>query len=274
MKSNIEIILNINHKTLIKNLKMKLRVTSTSNLISFLKKLKVVDKSVLLELDENNLFCKVHTPDKSVMKYAGIPITQIFDGMDAFGSLKCERVKIGLIDVTKLMDCFKYFKAEEDIFVDISISSSEGECVATELNVNSASLKIKIRCADLSLLSYVEDSILEMVHSKDDFLSKFKIYNSDFSSVSSLCGMESNSEELLVFRIEKEKVRVTGDSFDYKLNIGSSEISADEKMDSSIYKSHLNYVDSETCSCYVHENRIVFFSEQTKTSTAVGVIEK
>ena len=32
---------------------MKIRVTSTSNLISFLKKLKVVDKSVLLELTED-----------------------------------------------------------------------------------------------------------------------------------------------------------------------------------------------------------------------------
>ena len=58
---------------------MKIRVTSTSNLISFLKKLKVVDKSVLLELTEDKLFSKVHTPDKSVMKYAGISNDQIFD---------------------------------------------------------------------------------------------------------------------------------------------------------------------------------------------------
>jgi len=147
---------------------MKIRVTSTSNLISFLKKLKVVDKSVLLELTEDKLFSKVHTPDKSVMKYAGISNDQIFESIPEFASLKCERIKIGLMDVTRLMDCFKHFRTEEDIFIDISTSNVEGECVATELQVVSASLKIKLRCADLSLLSYVEDKILSIVHSKDD----------------------------------------------------------------------------------------------------------
>jgi hypothetical protein len=178
------------------------------------------------------------------------------------------------MDVTRLMDCFKHFRTEEDIFIDISTSTVEGECVATELQVVSASLKIKLRCADLSLLSYVEDKILGIVHSKEDALSNFKIYNSDFSSLISLCGMESNSEELLVFRVTSDSVKVTGDSFDYKLNIGKSDITSDESADSSIYKSHLNYVDTESCFCYIHENRIVFFSDQTDTSTAVGVIEK
>ena len=253
---------------------MKIRVTSTSNLISFLKKLKVVDKSVLLELTEDKLFSKVHTPDKSVMKYAGISNDQIFDSLTDFASLKCDRIKIGLMDVTKMMDCFKHFRTEEDVFIDISTTTVEGECVATELQIISASLKIKLRCADLSLLSYVEDKILGIVHSKEDALSKFKIYNSDFSSLISLCGMDSNSEELLVFRVTGDSVKVTGDSFDYKLNIGKSDITSEDSVDSSIYKSHLNYVDAESCFCYIHENRIVFFSDQTDTSTAVGVIEK
>ena len=61
---------------------MNIRVTSTSNLIAFLKKLKVVDRSVLLELQEDRLFSKVHTPDKSVMKYASISNTHIFDTIE------------------------------------------------------------------------------------------------------------------------------------------------------------------------------------------------
>jgi len=253
---------------------MKIRVTSTNNLISFLKKLKVVDKSVLLELTEDKLFSKVHTPDKSVMKYSSVDSNQVFDSVPGFEDLSCDRVKVGLMDVTKLMDCFKHYKPEEDIHLDLTISEIEGECVASEMKVVSPSLTIKIRCADLSLLSYVEDNILAMVHSKDDTLANFKIYNSDFSSVMSLCGLETNSEELLVYRVNDDQVKITGDSFDYKLNIGSSDITTENPLDSSIYKSHLNYVDAESCSCYVHENRIVFFSEQTETSTAIGIIEK
>jgi len=265
----------LNHHTnTIKQINMKIRVLSTTNLIAFLKKLKVVDRSVLLELNETELFCKIHTPDKSVMKFASIPVDQIFEPLEGFAKLKCDRVKIGLIDVVRLMDCFRYYRAEEEIFLNLEISKLDGSCVATELNVISNSLKIKIKCADLSLLSYVEDEIGQMVHSKEDAQANFKLYSSDFSSLSSLCGMETNAEELLVFRIEKDKVRVTGDSFDFKLNIGTSDIKAESTMDSSIYKSHLNYVDSESSHCFVHDNRIVFFSEQTKTSTAIGIIEK
>jgi len=253
---------------------MKIRVTSTNNLISFLKKLKVVDKSILLELTDQKIFCKVHTPDKAVMKFASVDVSQVFDSIPDWETIGSDRIKIGLLDATRLMDCFKHFRTEEDIFLNLTTALIEGDCVATELQVVSNSLTIKIRCADLSLLSYVEDSILKLVHSKDDALCNFKIYSSDFSSVMALCGMESNSEELLAYKVEAERVKILGDSFDYKLNIGSSEIVCEDNTDAAIYKSHMNYVDSETSTCYIHDNRIVFFSDQTETSTAVGIIEE
>jgi len=59
---------------------MNLRITSIPNLIDFLRKLKAVDKSVLLELTQEELFSKTHTPDKSVMKCVRIPFSQVFEG--------------------------------------------------------------------------------------------------------------------------------------------------------------------------------------------------
>jgi hypothetical protein len=252
---------------------MNIRVTSTSNLIAFLKKLKVVDRSVLLELQEDRLFSKVHTPDKSVMKYASISNTHIFDTIENWEEVKSDRVKIGIMDVSRLMDCFRHFRAEEDIFLNIKIQDVDSETVATEVEVYSTSLSIKIKCADLSLLSYVDDNVLSMVHSKEEQDGKFKIYNSDFSSIVSLCGMETNSQELLNFELKKDQVIAAGESFRYKLNIGSSDIEVDKDMKCSIYKSQLNFVDAESYTCYVHDNRMVFFSDQSETSTAVGLIE-
>lgn len=81
---------------------MRIRVTSTTNLIAFLKKLKVVDKSVLLELTEDKLFSKVHTPDKSVMKYASVDNTSIFDPIEDWPSAKADRVKMGIMDLADL----------------------------------------------------------------------------------------------------------------------------------------------------------------------------
>ena len=209
---------------------MKIRVTSTPNLIAFLKKLKVVDRSVLLELQEDKLFSKVHTPDKSVMKYASIDNTHIFDPIEDWDQVSSDRVKMGIMDVGRLMDCFKHFRPEEDIYLEITLQEVDGETVATEIKVLSASLSIKIKCADLSLLSYVEDNILGIVHSKEGQDGKFKIYHSDFSTVVSLCGLETNSQELLTFELSKDSVISAGESFRYKLNIGSSDISVEEPI--------------------------------------------
>lgn len=253
---------------------MKIRVTSTTNLIAFLKKLKVVDRSVLLELTEDKLFSKVHTPDKSVMKYASVENVNIFDPIEDWSSGKSDRIKIGIMDVGRFMDCFRHFRPEEDIFIELNVQEVDGETTATELKVLSASLSIKIKCADLALLSYVGDDILKIVHSKEDYEAKFKIYNSDFTVIDNLCGLESNSQELLNFEIFSDHVISSGDSFKYKLNIGKSDIETDGELKSSIYKSQMNYIDSESYEIYVHDNRMVFFSEQSETSTAIGLIER
>ena len=253
---------------------MRIRITSTTNLIAFLRKLKVVDKSVLLELTEDKLFSKVHTPDKSVMKYASVDVTTIFDAIEEWPSKNSDRIKIGIMDVGRLIDCFRHFRPEEDIFLELNVQDVDNEATVTELKVISASLSIRIKCADLSLLSYVGDEILKVVHSKEGQEATFKIYNSDFTAIDSLCGLESNSQELLSFEIYKDHVISAGDSFRYKLNIGKSDIETDGDLKSSIYKSQMNFVDSESYTIYVHDNRMVFFSDQSETSTAIGLIER
>lgn len=255
---------------------MKLRITSIPNLITFLKRLKAVDRSVILELSKDKIFCKVHTPDKSVMKYSSVHISDVVEGDVNWNEYKGSRVKIGIIDVTRLMEAFKHFRPEEDVFLDLVVDLVDDQSVATEMRLTSSSLNIRFKCADLSLLSYVDDKILEMVHSKEGSNANFKIYQSDFSTILSLCGLETNSEEILVFEVSEKNVHSKGDSFRYKLNLGPSEISLDsgESAASNIYKNQLSYMESETCQVYVHQNRIVLISEQSSTSIAIGLVEK
>jgi hypothetical protein len=259
---------------------IKVRITSTQNLINFLKRLKTVDRSVLLELDAKRLFSKVHTPDKSVMKFSSLDFSEVLEGeIDWKSILKRgvteERIKIGMIDVGKAIDCFKHFRPEEDVYLEIETDSLDGSCVATQIKLVSKSLYINLRCADLSLLSYVEDNILGMVHAKDGYLAKFKIYQSDFSSIVSLCGLENNSEELLVLEVSGDSVRAKGDSFNYRINVSKDQIElTEDDCSSPIYKNQLSYMESETCDCYLFENRMVLFSEQSNTSIAIGVVIK
>lgn len=254
---------------------MRLRITSTANLITLLRKLKTVERSVILELKKDGIFCKVHTPDKSVMKYSSVKFDDILEGEIDWKKIKCDRIKIGIIDVTRLIDAFKHFRPEEEIFMEIKTDNMEGSCVSTEVKLTSASLSIRLKCADLSLLSYVEDNILDIVHSREDALLRFKIYQSDFTTITSLCGLETNSEEILCFNVKDTNVYAIGDSFNYKLNIGSSEIIlGDGESSPNIYKKELSYMEPETCEVYVHDNRLVMVSEQSSTSIAMGLVEK
>lgn len=255
---------------------MKLRITSIPNFLAFLKKLKAVDKSVILEITSGKMFSKVHTPDKSVMKYSSLDFDEVFEGEIDWKTLKCDRIKIGIADVSRLMVAFQHFRPEEEVFLEMKVDKSGKDCVTTELHIISTSLNIKLRCADFSLLSYVEDSILAMVHSKEDPQVNFRIYQSDFTTIISLCGLENNSEEILCFDVNSKGANAKGESFRYKLNIGSTEIQmAEEAKDTfNIYKNQLGYMEAETCQVYGHENRLVFVSEQSNTSIAIGLVEK
>ncbi|NCX05873.1 MAG: hypothetical protein EBW68_08870, partial [Actinobacteria bacterium] len=219
---------------------MKLRITSTQNFLVFLKRLKSVEKSVILELTKDSLFSKVHTADKSVMKYTSILLSDVMEGDVDWAKLKTDRVKIGILDATRLMEAFKHFRPEEDVYLELTTDNVDGDCVSTEIKLISASLNIRLRCADLGLLSYVEDKILSMVHSQEDAVAQFKIYQSDFTTILSLCGMETNSEEVLAFEINEKNAHSFGDSFRYKLNLGASEITTSESVISNIYKGQLS----------------------------------
>ena len=101
---------------------MKLRITSITNLISFLKRLKAVDRSVILEITDDKLFSKVHTPDKSVMKYSSVMMSDVLEGEIDWKAVKSDRIKIGIVDVTRLVEAFKHFRPEEEVNIELSLT--------------------------------------------------------------------------------------------------------------------------------------------------------
>lgn len=253
---------------------MNLRITSIPNLIDFLKKLKAVDKSVLLELTQAELFSKTHTPDKSVMKCVRVPFSQIFEGNVITG--KSDRIKIGLVDVGRFIDCFKNFKTTDMVYLEIVTSDQDGETVGISLKAYTDSMKINFRCAELGLMSYVEDNILSIVHGIDDAIGSFRLYRSDFETIDSLCSLENNAEELLEFSVSvnPHTVQAAGQSFEYKLDIALPDIEASEPAKLSIYKKQLDFIDLEQSMVYYHENRLIFKSTEKESTIAIGLIQK
>ena len=178
------------------------RIVNSTNFISFLKKLKLVDKSVPLEIEGTNVFAKVRTPDKSVIKYVSVDLNEILEG-----DLPPNRLKIGVLEIGKLIDVFKYFGPEEELNLIIESQPYEKDLIAISLKFSSSSLNIFIKCADISLLAYIDDNIQRQIHSTEGSEINFSITSESFQKISSLTGIESNSEELLHFDVN-EAVRV------------------------------------------------------------------
>lgn len=250
-----------------KNQNLNFRIVNSTNFISFLKKIKLVDKSVPLEIEGSNLFAKVRTPDKSVIKYVCVDTSEIIEG-----DLPSSRLKIGILEIGKLIDVFKYFGPEEELNLAIDAQPYEGNLVATGMKFSSASLNIFIKCADISLLAYIDDNIQKQIHSTEGSEVNFEISRENFQKVSSLTGIESNSEELLNFDVHESGVTVRGNSFQYHISRKPANGFSNPCV-YTIYKNQFSYIDQENSEIHFHENRILVKSTESDSMIAIGLVE-
>lgn len=251
-----------------KELKLNFRITNASNLIVFLKKLKMVDRSVILELEGREFFAKVRTPDKSVIKYVGSSLDDFFDG-DSSDT----RVKIGILEIGKLIDIFKYFGPEEETFIEFTAQSIDSIMVGISYRVYSSSINIKFKCADIALLSYIEDKIQKSIHTSEGALISFNVNKDAFAKISSLTTIENNPEELLNFQVHDKGLTVKGNSFQYNIIKDGPLPGYESDSNYTIYKNQFNFIDQENSSFHVQENRIVVISEESNSIIAIGLVE-
>jgi hypothetical protein len=244
------------------------KIANSANFIAFLKKLKLVDKSVPLELEGSNLFAKARTPDKSVIKYVNVDLSEILEG-----EMPPNRLKVGILEMGKLMDVFKYFGPEEELNFIIESQPYEGDLIATSIKFSSTSLNIFIKCADISLLAYIDDNIQKTIHSTEGSEVNFEISKESFQKISSLTGIESNQEELLNFDVHESGVTVRGNSFQYQIIKGRTANGFTDPRVYTIYKNQFSYIDQENSEIHFHENRILIKSTESDSIIAIGLVE-
>ena len=134
-------------------------------------------------------------------------------------------------------------------------------------------LNIFVKCADISLLAYIDDAIQKGIHSTEGSDVNFEISKENFQKVSSLTGIESNSEELLNFDIEEDGVVIRGNSFQYNLIKGSKPSGFTSSSVYTIYKNQFSYIDQENSEIHFHENRILVKSTESDSIIAIGLVE-
>jgi hypothetical protein len=247
------------------------KIVSPAKFAAFMKKLKQVDKSVVLEMEDTRLFCKVRSSDKSVVKCVTIPINDFLDSPVEIPVEK--RIKMGVLDINKMVDAFRYFDPKDEIYLSMELSEKPGELITGDLELFSESIRIKHRSADISLLNYIEDERQKLAHSTESSVLSFPITKEIFHKLALLSGMENNDQEILHFELQESGMVIKGNSFSFNA-IKLDQIDGDKAPATySIYKNQFGSVDQEVSRMYIHDNRILIVSEESDSIIAIGLVE-
>lgn len=241
--------------------KLSLRISSSNELISFLKRFSAIESSLLIEIDNGYLKAKTHTPEKSVVKSSKIELSRIFVDIPEMN----ESVLFGVYNIDKLMNTFKHFPEGGVDFVLDYEKTGDGN-IGTSIVVSNDSLKINFDCASLRLFTHITDDMMERISTTDSSVVDFVLSKENQNRILSLSTIDSD-HKLLTFNVKEGKVSSLGKSF--HLNLLSLENKSSE-TNISLYKQQFAYLDREDAIAYVSDDRIVFNSIETDTKTIIG----
>jgi hypothetical protein len=90
---------------------LKMQLTDASEFTNFLKRFSPISGSLLIEIEDNYLKAKTHTPERSVVKSSKIELSRVFniESVD-------EPIIFGVYSVDKLINSFSHFNGTELTF--------------------------------------------------------------------------------------------------------------------------------------------------------------
>ena len=126
--------------------KLNLKVEKPQKFNDFLKRFSSIDNSLLMEIEDGVIKAKSYTPEKSVVKYSSIPLDEIFS---EFSDIN-EPIKIGILNLDKLANSFKFFGEGEFEFI-LEYDKVGADNAGTGITLKNNSLKIDFEIKEVLL---------------------------------------------------------------------------------------------------------------------------
>lgn len=239
------------------------RLSSSQNLINFMKRFSVIEKQLLFEINDNEMIAKTYTVDKSVVKVSTISLDNIFS-MDDVSS---ENVKIGLFSVDNFVSSFKNF-TDDDLSLEITSEKVGNEMIGTELKLFSKNLKILFPCASMSMFKYIDETMISNITNSDETIFSFIIDRDSLAKIADLSKFDSDNNTLSITSKDGE-IFFKGKVFEMLLPGSTSE--TDGSI--SFFKSHFSFIDKEEMEVFVLDSKIIFKSNESNTIIVIGKVE-
>lgn len=243
---------------------MTFKIHSTNDLVTFLKRFQSISNTLLLEIEGDYLKAKTHTPEKSVVKYSKIELSQIFEYEESADST----VLIGVYSLDKLIKAFSHFTGN-DVTMRIETETVDGQTVGTEIVLRSPELEINFPCASLRLFTHISDELMSKIASTDAAEVDFVLTKDIQSKIASLGTIDSD-QKILTFELAKGVLSARGKSYNYSLcNVDNTKA----KIATSVYKNQFAFLDKEDAKTYMSDDRLIFHSLETDTILTLGKVE-
>ena len=244
-------------------MKITAKKISAPYLSAIIKKMLLMDSSIYINIDKDRVYSNVYTPTKDVVKSFSLPINDVFE----FDKPLDKTIKLSFFSGSKLLNCISYFDPHK-LQADISYfeDKDEGVYYAEKITLKDQKLKIDVFCQDISLgfTSMTEDQTKQAFSiANEEF--QFAISREDLTKVVSLLSMDKG--ELVKIYGDSEGIHFKTDAFDIIVD-DTKKISTDVK---STFKVFFDRIDKETYNVSVCENKIVLFSQETETNSAMNL---
>lgn len=244
-------------------------VQNSKSFNSYLKKFNSIDNTVLFEVNgENESFVsKSPNEERSIVKYG----KQYFSESEFTPSKKFSfRVKIGVYNISRLIKIMEQFGKEFKFIIkyDEIINGEEKEYAAVSILLKNDDLKFNAECTSLNIFRYISDDLWNNTISKIDSLVSFDFTKDNIEKVNSLCELDKDYK-FIEFVNKNGNIYAKGKSFEYLIAPTSN---VDAKI--TFYKDQFYKVDVENCHVKMGEDRMLFNSRDTDTSTVCSMVEK
>jgi hypothetical protein len=239
------------------------KVVSPGNFTTFLKRFSSIDPTLLVEIADDEIKAKTHTPDKSVVKYSKMGLNEAFDFVDGVN----EPIVFGLFNIEKFANAFRHF---ESTGFDLIITHDKANDlnIGTMLTLKSSKLTIKFDCASYRLFTHITDDLFltGIAGVNGDLQTEFDMDRLTFGSIASICGVDTE-HKYITFKTESNKIKAKGKSFDMEILETEDEQAPAEIC---VYKTHFGFVDKEDSNVKIAQEKVVFASSDTDTVTVIG----
>jgi len=239
---------------------LKMQLTDASEFTNFLKRFSPISGSLLIEIEDNYLKAKSHTPERSVVKSSKIELSRVFniESVD-------EPIIFGVYSVDKLINSFSHFNGTELTFT-IKLENTPEGTVGTDIVLQGENLKIAFQCATLRLFTHITDEMMDRIADTASAEVNFVLTKEVQSRVNSLTKIDTD-QKLLTLSVADGNVNASGKSFELNLlTVDNTEAN----VDLSVYKSQFAFVDKEDTMVYMNEDRLIFHSLETETKMIIG----